>query len=112
MENPLLVFVTVPSQKEGERIGKKLVEQKLAACVNIIPHLYSIFSWQGKITEVDEILLLIKTMPDRFETLKQKIKKIHSYDVPEIIALPVVAGDRNYFEWVYESTRPNEPLTV
>lgn len=112
MENPLLVLVTVSSQKEGERIGKKLVEQKLAACVNIVPHLYSIFTWQGKTTEGGEILLLIKTMPDRFEALKQKIEKIHSYDVPEILALPVLAGNRSYLEWVYDSTRPNEPISV
>ena len=108
MENPLLVLVTVPSHSEGERIGRKLVETKLAACVNIIPHLYSIFFWQGKIVEEGEFLMLIKTMPDRMEELIKKIKKIHSYDVPEIIALPVVSGSSDYIKWVIESTRIDE----
>ena len=107
MENSLLVFVTVPSLKEGERIGEKLVEKKLAACVNIVPHLYSIFFWQGKIEKEGELLLIIKTMPDCMEKLIEKVKKIHSYDVPEIIALPVVQGNQDYINWIYESTRQN-----
>ncbi len=108
MENPLIVLVTVPSKKEVERIGRNLVEAKLAACVNIIPHICSIFFWQGKIETEDEFLMLIKTMPDRLDALIEKVKKIHSYDVPEILALPVVAGDSDYIKWVKESTRMDE----
>lgn len=108
MENPLLVFVTVSSQKEGERIGQKLVEKKLAACVNIIPHLYSIYSWKGNVEQDGELLLLIKTMPDRLNALIEKIKNIHSYDVPEILAIPTVQGNSDYINWVYESTRFDE----
>jgi periplasmic divalent cation tolerance protein len=105
VDNPLIVLVTVPSQTEGERIGRMLVESKLAACVNIIPHLYSIYLWQGKIEEEGELLLIIKTMPDRLKNLIEKVKKIHSYDVPEILALPVIQGNQDYINWVHESTR-------
>lgn len=105
MENPVLVLVTVPSQTEGERIGKRLVVEKLAACVNIVPHLYSIYSWKGNIEEDGELLLLIKTMPDRLEKLIKKVKKIHSYDVPEILAIPTIHGNPDYIKWVQESTR-------
>ena len=108
MENPLIVLVTVPSQKDGERIGRNLVEAKLAACVNIIPHICSIFFWQGKVETEDELLLLIKTMPDRLDALIEKVKKIHSYDVPEILALPVAAGSSDYIKWVEQSTRVDE----
>jgi periplasmic divalent cation tolerance protein len=105
VDKPLIVLVTVPSQKEGKRIGRKLVENKLAACVNIIPHLYSIYLWQGKIEEEGEILLIIKTMPDRLGELIKKVKKIHSYDVPEILVLPIIQGNQDYINWVHESTR-------
>ena len=108
MENPLLVLVTVPSQKEGVRIGKKLVEEKIAACVNIIPHLYSIYCWKGNVEEEGELLLLIKTMPDRLDDLIEKVEKIHSYDVPEILAIPTVRGNPDYIKWVQESTRSDE----
>jgi periplasmic divalent cation tolerance protein len=105
VEKPVVVFVTVPSQKEGERIGRTLVENRLAACVNIVPHLYSIYRWQGNIEEEGEFLLIIKTMPDRLSALIEKVKKIHSYSVPEIIAAPIVDGNPDYLKWVYEETR-------
>jgi periplasmic divalent cation tolerance protein len=108
VENPLLVLVTVSSQKEGERIGQKLVEEKLAACVNIVPHLYSIYCWKGNIEQEGELLLLIKTMPDRLDKLIEKVKKIHSYDVPEILAIPTVQGNSDYINWINESTRSDE----
>ena len=75
MENPILVLVTVPSQTEGERIAQKLVEEKLAACVNIVPHLYSIYCWKGNVEEDGELLLIIKTMQDRLDDLILKVKK-------------------------------------
>ena len=105
MENPIVVLVTVPSQKEGERIARKLVENRLAACVNIIPHLLSIYRWEGKIEEEGEFLLVLKTAGERFSELREKIKRIHSYSVPEILALPVLDGNTDYMEWVYRETR-------
>lgn len=102
----MVVLVTVPSQTEAERIGRKLVAEKLAACVNIVPHLYSIYYWQEKVEEAGEFLLLIKTMPQQVEKLIEKVKKIHSYEVPEILALPVLSGNTEYIRWVQKSTIP------
>ena len=104
MENVLIVFVTVSSQEEGERIGSSLVESKLAACVNVLPQVSSIFSWQGKIEKDGEIMLLIKTTSERMDDLAAKIKEMHSYDVPEILAVPVFAGSRDYIDWVHQET--------
>jgi len=106
VEQPVIVLVTVPSQKEGERIGRMLVESRLAACVNLIPHLLSIYRWEGKIQEEGEFLLMIKTTADRFAELREKVKRIHSYEVPEVLALPVLDGNTDYMEWVYRETRP------
>jgi len=105
MDNPVIVLVTVPSQEEGEQIARQVLANKLAACVNIIPNLHSIYIWQGKIENSSEWLLLIKTMPERLPALKQQIRQLHSYDVPEILALPVSQGNQEYIQWVYESTR-------
>ncbi len=108
MENVLIVFVTVSSQEEGERIGSSLVESKLAACVNVLPQVSSIFSWQGKIEKDGEVLLLIKTTSERMDDLAAKIKEMHSYDVPEILAVPVFAGSRDYIDWVHQETNPKK----
>ena len=105
MEDILIVFITVPSQEEGERIGANLVESRLAACVNVIPQVSSIFRWQGKIEKENELLLVIKTTRDRMDELTSKIKELHSYDVPEILAVPVFAGSKDYIDWVQQETR-------
>jgi periplasmic divalent cation tolerance protein len=108
MENVLIVFVTVSSQEEGERIGSSLVESKLAACVNVLPQVSSIFSWQGKIEKDGEVLLLIKTTRERMDDLAARIKEMHSYDLPEILAVPVFAGSRDYIDWVQQETNPKK----
>ena len=105
MEKILIVFVTVSSREEGENIGTSLVESKLAACVNVIPQVSSIFSWQGKIESENEVLLLVKTSQDRIGDLIDEIKRVHSYDVPEILAVPVFAGSKEYIDWVHQETR-------
>ena len=94
-----IVLVTVASQAEGEAIANQLVEAKLAACVNLFP-VSSIYSWQGKVNCDREYQLTIKTDLNLFARLSQKIKTLHSYEVPEIVALPIVAGSDDYLRWL------------
>jgi len=108
MNDLLLVLVTVSSVTEGERIARKVVEDRLAACVNIVPNLRSFFRWEGKITEEGEALLLLKTSGDRLDALAQRVKRLHSYELPEVIALPIVGGLADYLNWVRSETAENE----
>lgn len=96
-------MVTVGAEEEGATIAKTLLAEKLAACVSITP-INSFYTWQGKINQDREWQLLIKTRFNLFERLAQRIKTLHSYDVPEIIALPIVAGDSSYLNWIAENT--------
>lgn len=104
MSEEIVVFVTTGSEDEAARIAKKLVGEKLAACVNILPGVRSIFQWQGKVCEENETLMIIKTHDRRFKELERTVKEEHSYDVPEIIALPILAGSKEYLGWIREET--------
>ena len=104
MTGHIIVYITVPSPEEGKKIAKALVEKRLAACVNIVPGLRSIYHWQGKICDEKELLLIAKTRYSLFERLEHELKSIHSYKVPEIIALPIVKGSKEYLDWIYENT--------
>lgn len=105
MQKHLVVLVTVPTVETGQQIAKAILEQKLAACVNIVPGVSSIFSWQGQVEQDQEALLLIKTRADLFEAkLAPLVQQVHPYDVPEIIALPVVMGSKSYLDWIDETT--------
>ncbi len=95
-------FVTVPSEEEGGKLAKGLVESKLAACVNIIPSIRSIYFWEGKVCDDKEGLLIIKTKRELFEKMSQWVQANHSYDVPEVISLPVNDGSQKYLDWVRE----------
>ncbi len=97
---PMVVFVTVPNREEAEKIARALIESRLAACVNIVNGLKSIYWWQGKIEEDNELLLIIKTRIEVFEELVLKIKELHPYTVPEIIGLPIIAGSKDYVDWL------------
>jgi len=106
MTDKLIVLVTCGSAKEARRIAKAVVEQKLAACVNILDaRVQSIYRWKGRIESAKEVLLVIKTSRRRFAVLEKKIRQLHSYDEPEIIALPIVAGARGYLRWIADSVR-------
>ncbi|RUT03193.1 divalent-cation tolerance protein CutA [Dulcicalothrix desertica PCC 7102] len=98
-----VVMVTTSSQQEAETIAKTLVESKLAACVNIFP-IQSIYTWQDKVHNEPEFQLFIKTDRRLFSTLEAKIRELHSYEVPEIIALPIIAGSQLYLNWISENT--------
>ncbi|WFO75451.1 divalent-cation tolerance protein CutA [Desulfurococcaceae archaeon MEX13E-LK6-19] len=99
----ILVLVTTSGLDEAKRIAKTLVEKKLAACINIVEKIHSVYWWQGKVEEGDESLLVIKTRVDKFKELVDTVKKLHSYTVPEIIALPIVVGSSDYLKWLDES---------
>lgn len=101
----IIVFITAGSKEEAQKIAKGLLENKLAACVNIIENIGSHFWWQGKIDNAQEALLIIKTRKTLFNKLVNKVKSLHSYDVPEIIALPIIAGNKQYLDWLSDSTK-------
>jgi len=103
-EEYVAILVTVSSEEEGLRIARDLVDAKLAACVNIISGLRSIYRWEGKICDEGELLLLIKTRMPLFEQVEGKIREIHSYEVPEIVAIPITRGSEAYLNWLREST--------
>jgi len=102
----VLVLVTAGNKKEAENIASGLVKEKLAACINIIGGVYSLFRWGGKIDSANEALMLIKTRKTLLNKLIKKVKSLHSYDVPEIICLPIISGEKKYLEWLNECTRP------
>jgi periplasmic divalent cation tolerance protein len=106
----VVVYVTAGSAEEAERLAKALVEERLAACVNRINPVRSVYRWQGQVEQSDEELLIIKTRKDLFHALEKRVRELHSYSVPEIIAVPVVAGSAGYLGWlsdqVAEDTGP------
>lgn len=106
MTDCILVLVTAGSEVEAEMIAKALVEERLAACVNIVSRIRSIYRWEGKIADDQEWLLVIKTQTMRFADLETKIRSLHSYQVPEVIALPIVQGAEGYLRWLRQETNP------
>lgn len=105
MSEPMIVFVTCGSEEEALNISRALVEEQLAACVNLISPVRSIYRWEGKIWDEKEWILIIKTQKERFGELERKVKSLHSYSVPEIIGLPIVEGASSYLEWLEEMTK-------
>lgn len=101
----VVVFITVPNQKEGKKIGARLLEEKLAACVNFVGGIDSTYWWQGKIESSKEVLLIAKTKKSVFKRLAKCVKGMHPYKVPEIIALPIVEGDKEYLKWLGQSVK-------
>jgi periplasmic divalent cation tolerance protein len=113
MENPvfvedemseIVVFITASNEDEAEEIAHALVETRLAACVNIVKGIRSVYRWKGKVEDDSEVLMIVKTQRSLFEQLANKVIEYHSYSVPEIIALPIVEGLENYMKWLREET--------
>ena len=104
MSEAIVVLVTCGSEEEATKIANSLVEERIAACVSIISPVRSIYRWEGKIWDEKEWVLIINTQKKRFEELERKVKSLHSYSVPEIIALPVVEGFASYLKWLEENT--------
>jgi len=96
----IVVLMTAASDDEAGRIAEVLVSSKLAACVQILPEMQSVYRWKGEIQLDREVLMVAKTTRDRFDELENKVRAMHSYETPEIIALPVVAGSEPYLKWL------------
>ena len=95
-----IVLVTCASTTEARRIGRSVVEKKLAACANIVAGVESIFRWKGKVERAREVLVTMKTSAGRLRKLEREVKRMHSYDVPEFVVVPIVAGSREYLNWI------------
>lgn len=105
-DGTLVVLSTVASAEEGAAIARALVEERLAACVNLVGGVRSFFFWEGRLQEEGEVLLLVKTRRERYGELEARLRALHSYTVPEILALAVEAGSPAYTAWVRESVHP------
>jgi periplasmic divalent cation tolerance protein len=99
----IVVLTTLPDRNKAKAFARALVEEKLAACVNIVPGLTSIYRWKGAVHEDPEVLCVVKTTRARLTKLKQRLKSLHPYDVPELLALPVTAGSESYLQWLEAS---------
>ena len=99
---PIVVLVTCPAAPVARRIAHQLVLQRLCACVNLLPHVESVFVWKGKLERCREQLLIIKTTAGRFEALRRAVITLHPYEVPEVIALPLCAGHQPYVKWIQQ----------
>lgn len=100
-----VVFITASNKKEARRIAEEIIKNRLAACVNIIGNIDSLFWWEGKVDSAKEALLIVKTKRALIKKLIKKVKSLHSYKVPEIIALSIAAGSKDYLDWISECTR-------
>jgi periplasmic divalent cation tolerance protein len=101
---PIVIYITAPNEEEAAGLARALVDAKLAACVNMVSNVRSIYSWKGSIEDDREHLMIVKTHRHLFDRLAEKVREMHSYDVPEIIALPIVEGSPDYLKWLQEST--------
>ena len=101
----VIIFITCANLDEAIKISNKLLDSKLVACTNTIKEVYSSFWWKGKIEKAEEILLTAKTVTKNFDEIALEVKKLHSYSVPEIIAMPITAGNPDYLKWIEESTK-------
>ena len=104
MSKAIVIFVTASSIHEARKIGRTLVEEGLVACCNISQSIESIFTWQGKINVENEALIILKTKENLFNAVEKRVKQLHSYEVPEIIALPIIQGSKDYLDWVTKET--------
>ena len=104
MQEFIVVYVTAGSPVEGDRLARALVEERLAACVNLIAPVQSVYRWDGKVEQSEEQLLIIKTQRERFTALEKRVRELHSYAVPEIVALPIIAGSEAYLRWLADQT--------
>ena len=99
----IVIFITAANKKQADNIGRALVKHKLAACVNIVRSIESVFWWQGKLDKAKESLLIIKSRKEKLSKIIKLVKSLHSYSVPEIIALPIISGNKDYLKWIDDS---------
>jgi periplasmic divalent cation tolerance protein len=108
MTDKVVILVTVANRREGRRIARHLVENRLAACVNMTQTIQSIYRWEGKLVEDEELLLVIKSARPLFPEIKTAITQIHTYHTPEIICLPIIEGSENYLQWMSDSVKGSD----
>jgi periplasmic divalent cation tolerance protein len=106
MTDKRIVLSTAGSEEEARKVAHHLVERQLAACVNIVPHVESIYRWQDKVESSREWLLLIKTTAEKFADVRDAVRELHSYDLPECIAITIDDGSAPYLEWIGQSVKP------
>ena len=106
MTDKIVVLVTAGSVRECKKIARKLLDKRLIACANVIQSVQSLYTWKGKVTDEKECLMILKSSRELFPALQSEIEKLHSYSVPEIIALPIIDGAQNYMDWLAESVGP------
>jgi periplasmic divalent cation tolerance protein len=109
MEDGIVVLITTSTGEEATKIGTALVEEHLVACVNIVPEVRSLFFWDGGKQDEPEALLICKSRRSRMEQIVARVRSLHSYTVPEVIALPIIAGSRDYLDWVKDATKEPSP---
>lgn len=100
---PYVVLVATKDSAEAERIAKQLVDERLAACVNVLPNVSSTYRWKGKVEHASEALLLVKTSNEKLDGLIARVKELHSYEIPEILVLPIERGSKEYLKWLEEA---------
>jgi len=105
-ETVQVVLVTAPDADAGSGLARQLVDERLAACANLVAPVRSIYRWEGAVQDDPEVLLVLKTRPERLEALCARVVELHPYDVPEVLALPVTGGSAPYLRWVREETTP------
>lgn len=111
LEKITLIMTSVGTEQQAVEISEELIARRLATCINIVPCLRSIYRWKGKVCEDTEYLLLIKTPERLFETVAAAIREFHSYELPEILALPVTAAETNFHQWVLQMVEPGDELS-
>jgi periplasmic divalent cation tolerance protein len=105
MTDKVLVLTTAGNENEAQKIARGLVEGKLAACVNIVPRIQSVYRWEGKLETSEEYLLLIKTTSDRIAEVQAAVRELHSYELPEFVVISIEGGSEEYLNWIEESVR-------
>jgi periplasmic divalent cation tolerance protein len=108
MTNELVVFITTSNHEEAARLADSLVSERLAACVNIVPAIESVYRWEGKIARDTEALMIVKTTGGRYPDLERRVKELHSYSTPEVIAVGIERGSEQYLNWLRDSTATDE----
>ncbi|UCC58722.1 MAG: divalent-cation tolerance protein CutA [Candidatus Bathyarchaeum sp.] len=102
----IIVIMTAPNKQEAVNIVHSLLEERLIACANILDPVHSLFWWKGKIEEEKEVMILMKSQEKLFENISKRVKELHSYDVPEILALPILEGSQSYLDWMKACLEP------
>ncbi|GIL38615.1 divalent-cation tolerance protein CutA [Roseiterribacter gracilis] len=106
MTAAIFVYVTAPDLAAAEHIGTAIVEEGLAACANLLPGMRSIYRWKGAVERAEEIVLLLKTTPSRFDALEARVRDLHPYETPCVVALPISHGSAPYLDWIVDETSP------